>query len=65
MNKYKYKIAETTREQRQKYANKAELSRLGGGEPSAYARELVQKYIDGEMEVSEVQKAVINRYKKP
>jgi len=31
MSKYKYEIADTTREQREKYANKAETSTLGGG----------------------------------
>ena len=64
MSKYKYEIAQTTREQRAKYANKAETSTLGGGEPSPYARELAQKYVDGQMEVREVQKTIIDRYKK-
>ena len=64
MSKYKYEIAATTREQREKYAIKAETSTLGGGTPSTYAKELAQKYVDGDMEVSEVQKAIIERYKK-
>ena len=64
MSKYKYEIANTTREQREKYVNKAETSTLGGGNPSPFARELAQKYVDGYMEVGEIQKAIIDRYEK-
>ena len=63
MSKYKYGVAETTREQREKYAKKAETSKLGGGNPSPFARELSKKYVDGRIEVAEMQKAIIDKYR--
>jgi len=62
MSKYDYSIANTTREQRKKYALEGELCKLGGGEPSLFARDLVNQYIDGTMEIADVKKAIIARY---
>jgi hypothetical protein len=64
VSKYKYKIAETTREQRAQYAKEGELSRLGGSEPSEFVRQCSQDYVDGKMELADVKAKVIAHYKR-
>lgn len=60
-----YSISETTREQRAKIANDAlALSTLDAPEPSADTLELVNEYIEGNIEIPEILKRVIDKYKK-
>ena len=63
MSKYKFKIADTTVEQRKIYAFDGELCKLGGGRPSRFARELMRQYVDGKIELSEAKRAVLERYR--
>jgi hypothetical protein len=64
MSKYKYKIAETTREQREEYIRDGELSKLGGGEPSEFARQCANEYVDGNIELKDAKEKVIAHYKR-
>ena len=64
MSKYKYKISETTKEQREEYASHGELSRLGGGEPSDFARRYSNDYINGKIELKDATEKVIAHYKR-
>ena len=60
-----YSIKNTTRVQREKIVNDAlGISLLGGIEPSEFAKTLVSQYIDGKMEIDEVQKSMVMKYKK-
>lgn len=60
----RYLINETTKEEREDIVNKAlAISLSGAGEPSQEVMDLVNKYIDGELELDVVQKMVINFYK--
>ncbi len=60
----KYSITDTTREQRGKIASDAlTLSTLDAPEPSADTLELVNEYIEGNMEISGILKRVIDKYK--
>ena len=60
-----YLISETTKEQREQIVRDGvALASLDAPAPlSDVAKEYMQKYIDGEMELSEVQTAIINHYK--
>ena len=59
-----YLIKDTTKEERKKLAKKALAISIGSDEmPSMEAIELVKEYIEGRMELEEVQKKVIERYK--
>lgn len=61
----KYSISETTREQRAKIASDAlALSTLDAPEPSADTLEMVNEYIEGNIEIPEILRRVINKYKK-
>ena len=54
-------IKNTTREEREHRVKGAiAIGSTGGLPPSKSAMVLIQKYIDGEMEIDEVQKEVIN-----
>ena len=64
MSKYEYKIGQTTRKQRQLYANDGELSKLGGSQPSKIARHYMNEYVNGNMELAEAKAAVIAKYKR-
>ena len=64
MSKYKYKISETTKEQREEYVSHGELSRLGGGEPSEFARRYSADYINGKIELKEATEKVIAHYRR-
>ncbi len=60
-----YLIKDTTPEERQLLVEKALAISLSGAEtPSQEVLDLVYEYIDGKKELSEIQKKVINLYKK-
>ena len=60
----KYSVSETTRVEREKIANDAlGISTLGAAEPTDETKKLVNEYILGNMEISDVLEATINRYK--
>ncbi len=61
----KYLISETTREERIQIVKKAlAISMSDAIAPSEEAMQLVDEYIDGRMELEDVQKIIINKYKK-
>ena len=61
---YKYSVAETTKVQREKYANDAiALLTLDASEPSAEAKQLMREYIDGKCELNDAAKRMIERYR--
>ena len=58
-----YLIQETSREEREKYVKDAlAISLLDAGEPTKETMEIVNLYIDGKMEIAEVQKKIIEKY---
>ncbi len=58
-------IKDTTREERKKIAKSALAISVGSNEsPSKETIDLVKQYVDGKMELEDVQKKVIERYKK-
>lgn len=58
-----YTVAKTTVEERQKIVNSAlAISTLDAIEPSKELKLLSQKYIKGELEISNILKATIDRY---
>lgn len=60
-----YLIKETTREQRRELVKKAlAISVSGADVPTKETMRHAQKYIDGEIELEELQKYVVNKYKK-
>ena len=60
-----YSIKNTTREQREELVKSAlAISLAGAEEPSKETMRLVRQYIDGEKELSEVQKEIIEQYRK-
>ncbi|MGG3963975.1 antitoxin VbhA family protein [Heyndrickxia faecalis] len=63
----KYSIANTTKEQREKFVAEAEAINLLGAEPlTKENRALLQMYIDGEIELRDLRKTIIDKYtKKP
>lgn len=62
--KKKYSVADTTKVERQKIANDAlGISTLDAAEPTEETKKLVEQYISGNMEISDILKATINRYK--
>lgn len=63
--KYKYLISETTKEEREKYVKNAlAISQIDAGPPDEETLKLFQLYIDGKMEIEDVQKIVIDNAKK-
>ena len=59
----KYLISETTREERIDIVKKAlGISLLGSDMPSDYVLELAKQYIDGKIEIEEIQKRVLEKY---
>lgn len=65
MGNDRYLIKNSTKEERQKRVDGAiVVGMLDGKEPSVEAKELFQKYVDGEMEVEEVQRKIVEKYKK-
>ena len=60
----KYTIKETTKVMREKIVNDAlAISTLDASEPTKETMDLVQEYIDGQKEISEILEATIKRYK--
>lgn len=60
-----YFIKDTTREERKKIAKNALAISVSCEEmPSDETIKIVKEYVDGKMELEEVQKKVIERYKK-
>ncbi len=60
----KYGIPNTTKEQREKFVADAEAINLLGAEPlTKENRDLLQTYIDGENELNELRKKIIDKYK--
>ena len=61
----KYLISETTREERQAIVKKAlGITLLGANMPSDETLNLAKQYINGEIEIEEIQKKVIEKYTK-
>ena len=59
-----YLIKDTTSLERKKIVEKAlSISLSDAVDPSDYAIVLAQKYIDGELELEEIQKMIIDKYK--
>lgn len=60
-----YLIKDTTKEERKKIVKNALAISIGSNEePSDIAIKLVKEYIEGNMELEQVQKKLIERYKK-
>lgn len=60
-----YLIKNTTKEERKKIAKKALAISVGSNEmPSMEAIESVKEYIEGKTELKEVQRKIIERYKR-
>ncbi len=58
-----YLIKNTTKKEREKYVNKAlGISLSGADAPSKKAIFLAKEYIDGHIELKEVQKLIIKEY---
>ena len=65
MKATKYLIKNTTREERGKIVKDGlALASLGGTSPTEECMALINKYIDGEMELEEIQEAIFAMYKK-
>lgn len=63
--KNKYLISETTKEERKDIVKKAlGISLLGADMPSDDVLELAKQYIDGKIEIEEIQKKIIEKYTK-
>lgn len=63
MSTEKYFIKNSTKEERQKRIDDAiAISMLGAPAPSQETMELYQKYIDGEMEIDEIQRILIEKF---
>jgi len=63
MSNDKHLIKNSTKEERQKRVNGAiVISMLGAPAPSPETMELYQKYIDGEMELDEIQRILIEKF---
>ena len=59
----KYLVSETTREERKDIVKKAlGISLLGADMPSDDVLELAKQYIDGKIEIEEIQKRVLEKY---
>ena len=60
-----YLIKNTTKEERKKIAKNALAISVGSNEmPSKETIELVKEYVEGNIELKEVQKKIIERYKR-
>lgn len=59
----KYLVSETTREERKDIVKKAlGISLLGADMPSNDVLELAKQYIDGKIEIEEIQRKVLEKY---
>ena len=60
-----YLIKDTSKEERKEIVKKAlAISCVGGKMPSQDVLDLAKEYINGNMEIAEIQKKVLNKYKK-
>lgn len=60
-----YLIKDTSKEERKKIAKEAlAISVANGKMPSKETIDLIKEYINGKMELEEVQKRIIEKYKK-
>jgi hypothetical protein len=65
MSDYKYSVKNTTKIEREKIRNVAlSYSTLDAAKPSNETMELVNQYVDGKIEISEVLDSVIEKYRK-
>lgn len=63
MSNDKYLIENSTKEERQERVNHAiAISTLDAPAPSQETMDLYQKYIDGEMELDEIKKILIDKF---
>lgn len=63
MEKNKYLIANSTREERKRYIAEAiAISTLDSKEPTTFGKTLYKQYIDGKMELSEIEEKIIKYY---
>ena len=61
----KYLISETTKEEREMLVYKAlGISKSDAEEPSDYALYLAKQYIDGKLELEEIQRMIVEYHKK-
>ena len=59
-----YLVENTTKEERAELANKAlAISLTGAEKPSKEVLELVNQYVEGNIELEQIQKYIINKYK--
>lgn len=64
MKEDKYSIKNTTKEERKEIVKKAlAISLLGADMPSDDTLELAKQYIDGKIEIDELQRIVLDKYK--
>ena len=60
----KHLISNSTREEREKRVKDAmALASLGGSSPTEECKALFDKYINGEMELEEIEEAILAKYK--
>ncbi len=60
-----YSIKNTTKEQRKEIVNSAlGLGSIDSHEPSIVVLELLDRYVEGELEIKEIQDIVLNSYKR-
>lgn len=63
--KFRYLINETTKEEREKLVRNAlAVSLIDADSPTMETMKFFQLYIDGKMEIDEIQREIIDRYKK-
>ena len=59
----KYLIADTTKEERKEIVKRAlAIELMGADRPSDEVMELVKQYIDGTIEIEEIQKRILEKY---
>jgi hypothetical protein len=59
-----YAVKDTTKVQREKYANEAmSITILDAPEPSKFAQDCMREYIDGKRELSDVRQRIIDHYR--
>lgn len=61
----KYSIADTTKEQRAKFVADAIAINALGAEPlTKENRALIQRYVEGDIEIDDLRKSIIDKYTK-
>jgi hypothetical protein len=60
----KYTVKDTTKVQREKYANEAlSISILDAPMPSKFAQDCMREYVDGKRELDDVRQQIIDHYR--